>query len=232
MATVVYQTSTTCNGQTYTGGDAVSGVCNSINLIHGMAGERPLGLLLSQGPPTGGSCAPTQNGSETIPTASFSNASRVCGSSLQGGGCGAGACVPRPQTPFDSKLCVYQLGDVASCPTAFSQRTLYYRGFDDTRACSACTCNAPSGSTCNGTVRDYTGVGCTTDETIASANSCTPITVDSTTLPPDMMNPTERDTRTYRYNAGTASGGSCQASGGAPVGAATVRDPVTVCCIP
>src|SRR5207247_1349188 len=76
-------------------------------------------------------------------------------------GCGGGTCCrARPPAGFESKACVLMAGDVA-CPSGgYSAKRLYYGGVTDTRDCAACTCDKPTGGSCDGTVVIYDQPGC------------------------------------------------------------------------
>jgi hypothetical protein len=76
-------------------------------------------------------------------------------------GCESGAqCLPDLVSPLEA-WCIYRAG-THECPTGpYDQRTIYYEDFQDGRACSTCTCGAPSG-TCEGYVDFMTGAGCGT----------------------------------------------------------------------
>lgn len=63
-----------------------------------------------------------------------------------------------------------------TCPSdpnnVFTERHVFYQGVEDNRQCSACTCGAPTGSTCTATIAIYKGADLT----------CTGPTVTQTTI--------------------------------------------------
>src|SRR5439155_17176203 len=86
------------------------------------------------------SCSGPSGTAAKVPAA-FATSERFCGAAVMGGGCAAGSvCMPKA-----SSLCALADGDVA-CPSGFTalQGTSWYSGFNDTRACAACSCAAPT----------------------------------------------------------------------------------------
>jgi hypothetical protein len=163
---------------------------------------------------TGASCP--EESSENVPEAQFSLDLKGCEPPRVPAACeDDGLCLPAPAAPY-GELCVYTEGDVA-CPAGpYSERSVAYTGIDDTRGCTDCTCDTPTG-TCGGTVRYISGCGGglgvlhgqTPPGDCISMNS-SPAAV-SYTPDPDL---------------------SCQASGGVPEGEANPADPITLCCMP
>lgn len=172
--------------------------------------------ILGASTATGGSCAPSSTA--TVAPASWSTVHRLCGATAppDTSSCGAGrVCVPRPALPArPDVLCIASPGDVA-CPAGYPTRTVAYAAFQDTRACSACTCGAPTGASC-GTVAatSYGDFACTMGPK--------PMTAPSSCI--DMGG------RSASFTAPVASGGSCAKDGGAPIGDATPTSPTTICC--
>ncbi len=215
-----------CGGEFATTGGAA---CIVYGQVHGPVGEIPVAAMFTAPTASGGTCASNAVGTPNIPPIAWGKVVRACGDGpTTGGGCGTGACVPRPATPFGSSLCVYQPGDM-SCPLGpYSRKVLHHRSATDTRACSGCSCTSPSGITCGGTVRTYTN-SCTAGETVLQPGVCTPIvTPDPTTTTSDAG---LVDTRGIRFTATGPSGGTCAAQGGLPSGGASPADPVTFCCL-
>ena len=167
------------------------------------------------------SCAPA-GGAATLPPPAWSQRAVVCSDAPVGLGClGVGeVCAPRPAAPFGAKLCVEQVGDLDCPPGAYTQKTTLFGGADDTRSCSACACGNPGGATCSGTTTIFDGPGCVNPLVdVPHNNTC----VQLSSAPSLSLS--------YRYKPGTP-GGTCNASGGAPLGNVTPKDPVTVCCAP
>jgi hypothetical protein len=132
-------------------------------------------------------------------------------------------CVPTAEPPPPGYLqCVYQDGDILSCPTDFPLRTLLYRDYDDSRHCTPCGCGDPEGSLCKGVA------------TIYGDQSCT--------LPLQLSFPTSQFAPCGDVPAGSALGsktvsgleytpGSCMATGGEPMGDVIAVEPRTFCCM-
>jgi hypothetical protein len=130
-------------------------------------------------------------------------------------------CAPKAPEGFGVPLCIHRDGDV-SCPEVdYTKKTLVYRSIADTRGCSACQCDPPTGGTCPATVQTYpfqdtcSGGG---SQILPADGSCASTfkNVSSAVI----------------HTTGAPTGASCTHTGGAPTGAAAVAQPVTVCCEP
>lgn len=172
---------------------------------------------------TGGACAAV-SGAPTVPNASWMNLGRGCGDPVAfGQGCnGTQVCLPRPEPPYESGVCISMAGDHDCPPGAFAEKHVFFEDFTDTRACTPCACGAPTGSTCSMTVTLYSAATCTAPTATFPAGGCANLT----------GNPAIRGRR-LTLNQGP-SGGSCSSSpsGGQPSGAATPSVATTFCCIP
>lgn len=172
---------------------------------------------------TGGSCTPS-GGEPMLTPLAWAIHGKACGDAPPGGGCGMGmVCQPKTQPPFLPGLCIYKGGD-NSCPAgAFTEKHLFFEDAVDTRACSACTCGAPSGASCDATITlysDQTLNTCTTQVTSFSAGTCANVSGN-----PALVG------RKATITAPT--GGACAASGGGqPTGALTPSNATSFCCIP
>jgi hypothetical protein len=175
-------------------------------------------LFATEGTPTAlGSCG-TANPSKTVPALQWQNSYAACGYTAtsvgDGGVCEAGSsCIEAPSSAFAKKACVAQSGDVA-CPGApYTNKTVVMQGDDDTRDCSACACNA-SGGSCSATMSGYLQSACGGSPSTLAVGSCTgggsgfvSVNANIQTTP-----------------------ATCSSSGGASIGTATAKNPVTVCC--
>lgn len=164
-----------------------------------------------------GTCSPVEQNPPLTPP-SWSSEVRGCGSlSLAPGGCDGGSvCVPAIPPPFAAGACIFRAGDV-QCPQGpYAKRTVYYYDFDDTRACSACSCDGPTGGECKGTMTMRAGAGC-------SGN-----TLGSGQVPGCVEKP--QVSSGYFVVSVSASGATCSPAGGAPTGSVTPIGPTTVCC--
>jgi hypothetical protein len=129
-------------------------------------------------------------------------------------------CVPELVNPLE-RFCIYRTGSHA-CPAGpYSVQTLYYDGFTDDRACTSCTCGAPSGS-CQGNLRFAYGAGGScggTEIAMVPYGSCVDIT---TAYPGSRM----------VGNGPITPQGQCTPNGGALQGGVVRAGEVTVCCMP
>jgi hypothetical protein len=176
------------------------------------------GLWLATGNvPNNLSCTPSFT--SNVPNASFASRFTMCGGASSFGVCDGEneSCVPKPAAETDGRVCIYATGDLM-CPdnSAYTERSVYYDGFTDTRECTTCTCGAIVAQ-CSGTLMlanspcgGQLGVN-----TTLSAGSCTNVTFDPASA------------SSWNQTGSTA---SCPSSGGAPTGSAAPVDPVTVCC--
>ena len=142
--------------------------------------------------------------------------------------CDGKTCIPKDRTADGFVTCVHREG-VHVCPQDYPVQQVFYDGFDDQRACSACECGPPVGSDCAGSLRLYEDTECQDSTMIlptgASGNG------GACLLGP---NPAES---TWWYPIGSKSAGpveywpgTCPASGGEPVGEAVPTGPTTFCC--
>lgn len=134
-------------------------------------------------------------------------------------------CVTRPAIPFDSTVCVLQEGE-HDCPrdTDYSERTLYYTNFDDTRACPNCACT-------------LSGAGCDVNNmTFHSSNNCTgnPVGSASSEGCSDAGPVNGFIISSILGGGADAEPGSCTANAGTSdeQGGVEPSEPTTVCCRP
>lgn len=98
---------------------------------------------------------------------------RICAGALP-----SSACAKQPEkvcspTSASQSSCVWRTGEHA-CPTGFAERIVIYDKMEDTRACGACTCDAPSGGFCEVKWRIYKGPNCTMDYSAFVSTNMTP----------------------------------------------------------
>ncbi len=171
-------------------------------------------------PSSGGSCAATGGGA-TVDDAAFSEQTLICQEPSLGGGCSEGetVCVRTPPAPFQSSLCIMISGDVACPSDGYTEKLLLVTSLVDTRDCTACGCDTPTGVTCGGTTTGYSSQQCSQDAVVApnDGSTCVPMPGVKAVM---FTNPTG------------PSGGTCATSGGAPTGSATAGDSSTICCLP
>jgi hypothetical protein len=119
-----------------------------------------------------------------------------------------------PKVPASWKSCIYQGGTGAICPAGYPDQSIYYDAFQDTRACSTCTCGTPTG-TCGGTVSVSSDAAC---------NSEQQMNVGTCLIAPDAVR--ARYTSTGPTNVG------CAPSTSNLSGSVAALNPVTFCCSP
>lgn len=186
----------------------------------------PCNRSINSSSPTvsGGSCNPG-GGDPLLDTPIFDQAVRACRVPTSGGGCGGiQVCMPRPASPFEARVCIGRAGDEACPGGLFTERFVFYEGYDDGRGCTGCTCGSPTGGACEITmgVYDDPAVG-TCNNSVASftAGSCFDLTGN-----PAIFGLTATVT-------GAPSGSSCSVTGGGqPTGQVTPETPTTFCCLP
>ena len=171
---------------------------------------------------SGGTCTPKVTTTPGAPP-SWTTSARVCSWGVPigaSGGCGDAAvqCFLAPTAGF-AKVCVYQSGAAASCPAAYPTSNVFYSTESDTRACGGCTCGAPTGGTCAGSVNLYTGVACGTAAVTyptGAWDSCQTFGGNLFTLAEGNF---------------TVTAGTCAVTAQpAPTGGVTGTGPTTVCC--
>lgn len=74
-------------------------------------------------------------------------------------------CTPTPRPPFASQPCVFRVvsegQDLPECPASYpNARDPLYASFTDERACSTCSCRAPTGGSCSGKLTLSAGQSC------------------------------------------------------------------------
>jgi len=174
---------------------------------------------------SGGSCTPSA--SVEIADVAWNSQSTVCGgATLDSGSCIADQlCVSQPAADFESRLCVWQVGDL-ECPAgSYSDRFTRHASFEDDRNCSTCTCGDPEGE-CSGTVQLY------------GQSNCTPLGGAGISATVDIGGDCERGVTTSSHIVESARAGSltvsnvaCEPSVGTAIGEAEPDDPYTLCCL-
>ncbi len=153
----------------------------------------------------------------------------ACHANTQAESCGSDTlkmyCV---NTPGESWLqCVYREGVHETCPDNYNDRreVLYPKAPLDTRGCSACTCGAPAGSACIGTLGLYAdgacGVGLINNTIASTGDSCFDLQPPGLGIGSKAIGP-----QTYLP-------GTCAVSGGESEGRAVadMAHAVTFCCM-
>jgi hypothetical protein len=124
-------------------------------------------------------------------------------------------CAPKPSSPFEGNLCVLRTGTV-DCPAPYINQRIVDTGFSDTRGCTPCACNIPSGP-CTGGIT-YTGTDpCGPPNTDAGFQTCF--------SQADFQGP-------QWFVTATPPDASCSVSGGEPTGGLISTGTATICCLP
>lgn len=167
-------------------------------------------------PPTGGACAPIE--SSTIGDVEFTRWT-LCGAEPLAGECGIGeSCTATPGGEFEESQCIWIEGDVA-CPSSdFTERALVHTDIVDDRSCSECSCSAANG-VCDG--------GQVLLDMLESCDMSASIALWEAT-PGDCLGEVYFESGTILQSAVPYA--SCDPTMPVSLGAATLDQPITVCC--
>lgn len=180
-------------------------------------------------------CVPMQLTPQQPQGVPWSTIARACYGSAYGPCADASqVCVPAPPSPspqpspWSWSLCISQKGDDTSlgqCPTGYTVRYTFYKDADDTRACSACACGSPQGSSCSSLISVYTDSACSTPALLdaITVSASTSMCIDAEAGSPLGS----KSATTPLYTPGT-----CPPSGGDETGTLVPTNPTTFCCLP
>jgi hypothetical protein len=136
----------------------------------------------------------------------------------------ARVCIAPP--PPGYRLCRVAYGSAASvpCPSDWSDRHTGWRQVEEQRACSACSCGAPQGSSCEVLIKAYSDAACANERgslvlTLSDGEKCV-----------DLVTGTALGSKTAELLSSQP--GVCPPSGGELVGEVILGVPVTYCCVP
>ncbi|HXX68022.1 MAG TPA: hypothetical protein VEK07_12600, partial [Polyangiaceae bacterium] len=173
-----------------------------------------------------GTCA--VDASIVVPPVSWQGTARLCSPSPvfsmppAAGACEAGICVPPIESPFESAYCIIY-ADIVACPDAgyaarhaYDAGLPYYTSVIDTRTCTPCGCEAPTGVSCAldaGTSTDSDQGMCVAPTAYSGCTAAGPAQIFATAT-------------------AAQQGGSCTTTpdGGQAVGAVLPTAPYTICC--
>jgi hypothetical protein len=194
-------------------------------MVCGPDDMQPCHLSITADAPTvqGGFCSASMV-QTTLPPAVWEGYAHACGGpNVMGKGCALNqVCLPKPQAPNVTGVCIKKAGDV-NCPAGqFNVKHLFYDDFTEGRTCTSCQCGAPTGSTCAGNITTHADSGlnsCLSPVATFQAGTCTNLT----------GNPAIGNSKFTVTTPPTA--GSCAPSGGQPSGMAVKTFPQTYCCI-
>ncbi len=209
------------------GFEVFNGICNSIVLTYQGGSMPPPTLLNVTSEVSGGSCEVLERQEPQLPPVTREVETVTCARGIAFGpmdGCGVGLCAPRPPRGFE--VCIYSPGDV-DCPSSDYRKSVYYSSYEDGRGCAPCACGAAADTAvCDGEVVDFPGVsGCVGDVFTSFSpgeDSCAEV---KEPRPPG----SGQDDRRLRIRVEAT--GTCEPSGGGPLGTVEARDPTTYCCV-
>jgi len=152
---------------------------------------------------------------------------RACTGLVYEGACAnAGErCVPtaEPPPPGFRQCLLYLPSDEAVCPTDYPEKHTFFRGLEDTRACTACECTPIFPSHCAASLSAYTDASCMTGLVSAlmgaDASQCH-----------DVMPGAQIASMKATWTLDDP--GTCAPMGGFPTGTAIPTTPRTFCCQP
>jgi hypothetical protein len=121
--------------------------------------------------------------------------------------------------------CVFRdVGVDKECPKDYPERHVFYDDFDDTRACTECTCNPPQGSQCTAVASIFKDAACSVPIPLITG-----ITADAE---PFCYNPPPGSALGSKtVSAPTYTPGSCAPTGGELTGAVSLLGEAVFCCL-
>lgn len=168
---------------------------------------------------SGGQCS--AQSSFEIPEVEYGASVRFCATDAVPGCAETEVCLPIPTAPIPDTWCIFREGE-HECPAEgpYTEGEVRFRGYDDSRGCSACSCEDPEG-TCTGFTAtlftdDTCGIG-----TFGGSVDAT-CSLDTTASAPTV--------RAVRRSGAADIDADCSPSGGSATGELTLEDPITICC--
>lgn len=134
-------------------------------------------------------------------------------------------CVPTSEPPPPGfEQCIFLRGEEAvECPLGYPNRYVFYGAIDTSSVtCTACACGSPAGGACEAAISAWSEPGCT-GTMVDEAHVSTTEPWCSDAVPGHDLASMEA---AWIQNVP----GSCQASGGEPIGEAEPSGPATFCC--
>ena len=209
--------------------DPWDGLCDSTTQI---PAGKAYSLTIDPMTMTENGCAPGPPVAAKVISSYWQTFARTCdGKGWTSGALSQTICIPPDDpTPPGFNLCIFQNGE-NDCPTesnnVFTVRHVFYKGVQDDRQCSACTCGAPTGSVCTATISIYKGTDLT-----CSGPALDQKTVSSEKAACLDIAPTGQALGSKSAGPMTYLPGTCPAIGGDGSGNAIPTQPATLCCRP
>jgi hypothetical protein len=198
------------DGSCSAGGLPAGAQCGGVACVQSMTVAAPTVTV--------GACAPEAIGRLHVAPPVWGRRARQC-LPAEPGTCPEEA--PECSPPSGFALCVHRDGE-ASCPEWYPRREVFYRGVDDTRGCTACSCGEPADSGCTVLASAFQDGAC---GALAGALLVTSETGDGCVdIPPGLA------LGGKTAEVVSSSTGTCAPAGGEPTGRAAPILPVTVCC--
>ena len=206
-----YTSGTTCAGAA-SNSWVINSACESISGAGGEYWEIDAPAV------TGGECDPVVVEASVSPP-EWTTAITSCTNTFDAAGCDVGSlCMRMPSAPFQPLACIWMQGDVA-CPEGdYTERSVYYTDFSDTRGCGTCGCGDAEG-TCEGNVRTFQDQTCTSPVNTFTADG---VCRQGGALGVGSAEWEWADDDVIA---------SCDPVGGAPEGLAAPTGPYTFCCL-
>ncbi len=171
-------------------------------------------------------CTPMQ-GPVTQDPPTWGLFARACEGSAAVGCTNGNVCSPPMPSAAEFHTCVSQLGDNECSYTwdgPYTEKHLFYQGFQDNRSCSPCTCGSPAGASCTSEVTVYSDDHCMSPPVVSVlAGSEGPECLG--VIPGSALGSKTASSPTY-------SPGACLPGGGPAGSAEPVGPMMTFCCIP
>jgi hypothetical protein len=210
-------------GGTCTPANAIPGgqLCNGVPCVQSVT-IAPLTL-------TQGGCLPIEP-VNVQPTPTWNTLVRACVVNPLLQACGPptaiGACAPLPPSAA-FKVCTLRPGEPTDldCPDGYPEKFVAYKDFIEGRTCSSCSCDAPTGSTCTGSITIFNNGACSGLPLVVSA------AIDAVGSQCLDVKPVGAALLSKSASPPTFTAGACVAEGGTPKTSAVPHVAEVICCL-
>ena len=206
--------------------DPWDGSCYGANQVPGGAAQS-----LSIGPlvMTEKGCASGPPVAAKIVSLRWETFARACDVALPTGTIDRSVCLPADPIAPGFKACIFSDSE-EECPNervgnVFTEKHVFYRGVQDDRQCSTCTCGAPTGSLCTAQLYVYDDASCSGSPLMSNPISSAKLACHDIPIPGQALGSKSAGAVTYLP-------GTCPPEGGVASGTAIPTIPMTVCCRP